>query len=414
LSEIVRSFYKIITDFDVSNLIPIPKISSKALQEMFDYRLARLRQSMGEQNVSLSILTNPVSLRYAIDFDEYQVFQSNTPTCYLFVPLEGPLVMHGATQKDFPNVSEYRRPNFISPFDGGVELVNKSMLFSKEVDSFMSEHCYNKKIAVERFSPLVVMSLKNLGCQISDAECLLQKARMIKHQTEIECIKHSISVAEYGMKLMHENTISGITERELWSILHQINISNNGSWMEGHMLSSGTRTNPWLQEASERIIEKGDMVACDTDMIGPRGYMADISRSWICGGGRGNREQRDAYQHAYDEVCFNIDAIKIGKSFSELSSEAFERNKIYKRNRYPCVYHGAGLTDEYPKIYYQEDWARDGYDGVIEQNMVLCVESYSGAEGGKVGVKLEEMVYITETGIELLSYYPFEDNLLVN
>ena len=184
--------------------------------------------------------------------------------------------------------------------------------------------------------------------------------------------------------------------------------------MEGHMLSSGTRTNPWLQEASERIIEKGDMVACDTDMIGPRGYMADISRSWICGGGRGNREQRDAYQHAYDEVCFNIDAIKIGKPFSELSSEAFERNKIYKRNRYPCVYHGAGLTDEYPKIYYQEDWARDGYDGVIEQNMVLCVESYSGAEGGKVGVKLEEMVYITETGIELLSYYPFEDNLLVN
>ncbi len=78
---------------------------------------------MGEQNVSLSILTNPVSLRYAIDFDEYQVFQSNTPTCYLFVPLEGPLIMHGATRKDFPNVLEYRRPNFISPFDSGLDLV---------------------------------------------------------------------------------------------------------------------------------------------------------------------------------------------------------------------------------------------------------------------------------------------------
>ena len=40
------------------------------LKEMFDYRLSRLRQSMAEKDVSLAILQNPVSLRYAIDFDE--------------------------------------------------------------------------------------------------------------------------------------------------------------------------------------------------------------------------------------------------------------------------------------------------------------------------------------------------------
>jgi Xaa-Pro aminopeptidase len=214
------------------------------------------------------------------------------------------------------------------------------------------------------------------------------------------------------MKLMQENTFAGITERQLWSILHQVNIANNGSWIEGHMLSSGSRTNPWLQEASERVIETGDMVALDTDLIGPKGYMADISRSWICEGGRGNNEQRKAYQHAYDEVHFNIDAIKPGISFSELSRGAFQRNEIYKSNNYPCVYHGAGLTDEYPKIYYQEDWARDGYDGIVEPNMILCVESYSGAEGGEVGVKLEQMVLVTETGAEVLSHYPFEDDLI--
>jgi|TARA_B110000211_G_C14088559_1_gene557833 Xaa-Pro dipeptidase len=396
----------------VSNLISIPKISSKAFQEMFDYRLARLRQSMGEQNVSLSILTNPVSLRYAIDFDEYQVFQSNTPTCYLFVPLEGPLIMHGATRKDFPNVLEYRRPNFISPFDSGLDLVNKSILFSKEVGSFMNENCHNKNIAIERFSPLVVRTLSNLGYQVSDAECLLQKARMIKHQTEIQCIKNSLLVAEYGMKLMHENTVSGITERELWSILHQVNIANNGSWVEGHMLSSGIRTNPWLQEASERIIEKGDMVAIDTDMVGPKGYMADISRSWVCEGGQGTLEQKIAYQHAFDEVSFNIGLIMPGMSFLELSSRSFQRKKVFKANHYPCVFHGVGLTDEYPKIYYEEDWERDGYDGLIEPNMVLCVESYSGKTGGDVGVKLEEMVLVNENGVELLSHYPFEESLI--
>jgi len=395
-----------------TKIIPAPKLSGQALNDMFTYRLGRLRTSMAEKNVSLSILVSHVSLRYAIDFDEFQIFQSHIPTCYLFVPTEGPLVMHGATRHDFPNVSEYQRPNFISPFDSGFDLNNSVKKFSEEVDSFMKEYGHNNKIAIERITPLATQSLKSLGYQVSDAECLLEKAKVIKYETEIECIKHTIAIAEYGMKLMQENTHAGLTERQLWSILHQVNIANNGSWIEGHMLSSGPRTNPWLQEASERVIERGDMVALDTDLIGPRGYMADISRSWICGGGRGNTEQRKAYQHAYDEVHFNIDAIKPGMSFSELSIGAFQRNDIYKSNNYPCVYHGAGLTDEYPKIYYEEDWARDGYDGIVEPNMVLCVESYSGAEGGEVGVKLEQMVLVTETGIEILSHYPFEDNLI--
>jgi Xaa-Pro dipeptidase len=395
-----------------TKIVPSPKFSDKALKEMFDYRLGRLRKSMLEQNISLSILVNPVSLRYAIDFDEYQLFQSHIPTCYLFVPAEGPIVMHGATRLNFPNVSEYRQPHFITPFDSGFDLSNSAKLFGDDVDSFVREHGHNKNIAIERISPLASNSLQNLGYQISDAECLLEKAKVIKCETEIKCIKYSIEVAEYGLKLMQENTFSGLTERQVWSILHQVNVANNGSWIEGHMLSSGPRTNPWLQEASERVIETGDMVSMDTDMIGPRGYMADISRSWICGGGSGNSKQRKAYQHAYDELHFNIEAIKPGITFLELSRGAFQRHETFKSNNYPCVYHGAGLSDEYPKIYYQEDWARDGYDGIVEPKMVLCVESYSGEEEGEVGVKLEQMVLVTETGVEVLSHYPFEDNLI--
>ena len=53
-----------------------------------------------------------------------------------------------------------------------------------------------------------------------------------------------------------------------------------------------------------------------------------------------------------------------------------------------------------------------GYDGLIEPNMVLCVESYSGKTDDEVGVKLEEMVLVNEAGAERLSHYPFEDSLL--
>ena len=51
-------------------LIPSPQLSPSTLKQMHDYRLARVRQAMAEQNISLCVLANPISLRYAIDFDE--------------------------------------------------------------------------------------------------------------------------------------------------------------------------------------------------------------------------------------------------------------------------------------------------------------------------------------------------------
>ena len=44
--------------------------------------------------------------------------------------------------------------------------------------------------------------------------------------------------------------------------------------------------------------------------------------------------------------------------------------------------------------------------------MTICVECYIGEDGGAEGVKLEQQVLITDTGIELLSTFPFEEALL--
>ena len=70
------------------------------------------------------------------------------------------------------------------------------------------------------------------------------------------------------------------------------------------------------------------------------------------------------------------------------------------------------MTGEYPYLYHRADFPDAGYDGVIEPGMTICVESYIGEEGGPEGVKLEQQVLITETGIELLSEFPFEASLM--
>jgi len=52
------------------------------------------------------------------------------------------------------------------------------------------------------------------------------------------------------------------------------------------------------------------------------------------------------------------------------------------------------------------------YDGVIEEGMVVCIESYMGAVGERDGVKLEQQVLVTLDGIEPISTYPWESELI--
>ena len=186
---------------------------------------------------------------------------------------------------------------------------------------------------------------------------------------------------------------------------------SGGEWIETRLLSTGPRTNPWFRECSMRPIEKGDLVSFDTDLIGPYGYCADISRAWVCGA-RPTDEQRRLYATAYEQIQHNKSILKAGKGFIEVSEQAWPIPEEFRSNRYSSLIHGVGLADEYPSLKHWEDYPTSGYDGVLEAGMTLCVESFIGVEGGREGVKLEEQVLITEDGIEQLSGYPLEEDWL--
>lgn len=386
-------------------------MNSDQVARLNSYRIGRIRNIMRDRGVDLCVINNPVSLRYAIDFDEYQLFQAHIPTVYLLLPVEGPVRMYGASRRDYLSVQEYDRPHFISVFDGGLDLNTAAKTFIQDIAGFRKQLGLTGKVAFERFSPFVTKRAVEAGWVVEDAETIVEQARTIKSAEELLCMRHSIAVAQAGIAAMQRAMKPGITENQLLSILHQVNIAHGGGWIDGRMLASGARTNPWLQEASSKPIGLNELVGFDTDLIGPYGYLADISRTWLCGD-QPNSQQRAAYQHAYDEVSHNMSLIRPGVSFQELVAKAFKRNEKYIANRYVCSFHGAGLCDEYPKIYYDGDWPLDRYDGVIEENMVLCVESFSGATDEKEGVKIENQVLVTANGYELLSDYSYDERLL--
>lgn len=393
---------------DLARVRPLPEIDHDRLRT---YRKGRLRQALKQHDAAMCLLVNPISLRYATEYRTYGLYQSHIPTTYVFVPQEGPVVIHGVYGPP-PGADRIAPGRALNFFDGADTLSDAARLLADDVVRYLKElGTDNRRVAVEYVNPSLTQALLQRGLEPIDGVLVSEEARIIKSADEIECIKWSCAVAELGMAKLKEALRAGVTELQLWALLNYANLANNGDWHDGRMLASGPRTNPWVQEASPRIVESGDLVGFDTDMVGPFGYFADISRTFHCGPAKPTKRQKQLYRLALDEIEHNLRLVRPGISFVEFQKWAWLVPEEFQAQAYPCVIHGVGMCDEYPRVNYGFR-GRPPYDGRLEAGMVICVESYIGAVGERDGVKLEQQVLVTNDGYELLSSYPWEERLL--
>lgn len=382
------------------------------------YRLGRLRAALVARDCAGGLFFDPVNVRYATDSTNMQVWVMHNAARYLFVATDGPVVLFDYHNCDFLSrglgtVDELRAPSPICPYEAGPKLAERTAGFAPEIEALVREHGgANRRLAVDTVNHLVTSALAASGLALLDGHDVAEQARSIKSADEIAAMRVSIGVCEAAMAAMQRETRPGMTENEIWSILHRENIARGGEWIETRLLTSGARTNPWFQECSHRRVEPGDLITYDTDLIGPFGYCADISRAFVCGGARPIAAQRSIYRIAHEQIRTNIEILKPGMSFREFSNTGFDLPAPYRKGRYASISHGIGLADEYPKVLYPEDWDAAGYDGIYVPGMTVCIESFVGHEDGGEGVKLEDMVLVTETGTEILSTYPYEQDLL--
>ncbi|MDC0056855.1 Xaa-Pro peptidase family protein [Alphaproteobacteria bacterium] len=379
------------------------------------YRLNRVREQLLKNDIGACILFDPINVRYATDTTNMAVFSFHLMTRYVFIPASGPVILfeYPKCEHIFKNnctIDEVRHVVSWDFFSWGNNVYQKALEWAKTVDELMKKHSSdNNNLAIDVCDPAGINALQN-NCdyKLCNAQKYLEIARSIKSEDEIVCLKASIETAEKGISLMHEKLQANMTEEEVWAYLHKTNIENGGEWIETRLLSSGSRTNPWLQECSNRIIQKGDLVAFDTDMVGPYGYCADISRTFV-EGRKLNDEQKKLHDLAYENIKYNEQLIKPGVTFREFAEKAWKLPDNCYDNHYPCQVHGIGMCDEWPFIAYPDkDYSNGDYSGVFEEHMVICVESYIGEVGGKEGVKLENQYLVTNSGLQLLTSHPLK------
>jgi len=383
------------------------------------YRLARVREQLVKHDYSACVLYDPINIRYATGARNMSIWTLHNEARYCFIPAQGPVVLfdfHNSSHLSttLETIDEVRPTTVWFYFSSGPECEPRAGKWAAEIADLVRAHGGgNHRLAVDHCNPFGYEALKRQDIEVCDGQGPMELARVIKSEDEINCMNIAISVCEAGMARMREALAPGKTEIELWAILNNTNNEMGGEWIETRLLTSGGRTNPWFQECSERIIRAGELMSFDTDLIGPFGYCADISRTYFCGPGRPSATQRTLYGLAVEQIQHDMSVLKAGMSFREFSERAWRVPDKYVANRYGSVAHGVGMCDEYPKSVFIDVFEEKGYDGVYEPGMTICLESYMGEDGGAEGVKLEQQVLITENGIELLSTFPYEEALLL-
>jgi Xaa-Pro dipeptidase len=360
------------------------------------YRLNRVRSQMAELGMDAVILSDPVNIRYATGARNMQVFSMrNAPSRYLLLTQdhcilhEFPGCLHLA--EGLETIEEVRPAKTASFVAAGPHIAAFERAWAQEMAEEIARLVGPRAtVGLERLNAGAAIELNASGIRVVDAQYAVEVARSVKSAEELKCVNASLRATERGVSALREAIEPGLSEAELWSVLHQSIIAQNGDYVETRLLNAGRRTNPWFQETSENVIGPNELIALDTDVVGCHGYYSDFSRTFHSGPDEPTREQRTLYTVAHEQVQHNISILRPYMGFRDYAREAWDIPEKYYANRYYLSAHGCGMTGEYPYLYHEGDFPASGYDGEILPGMTICVESYIGLEGGAEGVKLEE------------------------
>jgi len=279
-------------------------ITAPNLERMRSARLDRLCAEIRKRDLGGVLLFDPLNIRYANDSSNMQLWTAHNPSRACFVAPDGYMVLwdfHGCDHLSayLPLIDEVRHGAGFFYF------------LADQVKDLMNKHSGgNTRLAIDKIEVAGAHAIEALGIEIKSGQEVLEHSRLIKGVDEINALRCAVATTEITCDAMHAALQPGMTEVELWSIMHAENIKRGGEWIETRILSSGPRTNPWMQEAGPRVIQDGELLAFDTDLIGPYGMCADLSRTWLVGDGNGSAEQKNLYQFAHEHILTNRELLR--------------------------------------------------------------------------------------------------------
>lgn len=345
----------------------------------YEARRKSLQEKIVAQNLDALLVTNLVNVRYLSGFS------GTAATCVV-------------TPDDFFFLTDFRYITQAKEEVRGATL-RESREFFKTVGALFSDENL-RKVGFEAdhvsAAKAAKMSTKFEGATLVSTSGMVEGLRLLKDEAEIEAIEKLLIILAAVYPKVIEMIAPGKVEKDI-AIEAEYLLKKGGS--DGaafdFIVASGVRSAMPHGVASEKVIEKGELVTLDWGCKG-FGYHTDNTRTVAMG------DIDDELKNVYDIVLeanrAAIDFVRPGVTVKQLDVVA--RDLIAKAGYADAFGHGTGHgvgleIHEKPSVSWREET-------MVEVGMVFTIEPGVYLPG-KGGVRIEDMVAVTESGCKTLT-----------
>ncbi|HEY5684102.1 MAG TPA: Xaa-Pro peptidase family protein [Acidimicrobiia bacterium] len=273
------------------------------------------------------------------------------------------------------------------------------------------------KLAVDQANISFIRSMRRHlpDLELVDGDTVMQQARWIKSDLEVAVIEEACAIGDSVTQRALDGTKAGRRELEVAGDAMQtlFHLGGEMAHVITPFVASGEHMSPPHRLATDKIIRNQDLCFIDIGAMW-NGYFADIGRTTIVG--RPSREQQRIYTAVYEGLMAGIATMRPGKTNQDCADAIIAKIADYGLEDHLFslfIGHGIGMGANEPPYIGETLPGATVYE--FQPNMVFAVEPLvwvPDVRGGG-GVRIEDMVLVTDGDPHLLSRVEYEEKLML-
>jgi len=352
-------------------------------------RVKSLRNSLNELNIDALLVTGKLNRNYLSGF--------TGTDCVLWVGQKKAVFVTDfrytrQAQKQVQDMKILETPPGKGHLQSAIDSIIDSGIQRLGFESHLLSHYHYE---------LIKKWLKGKGIKLVSVIDVVEKVRMVKSSTEINLIKKANQISMAAFESAHSQIRPGIREIEIAKIYEEEASKRGGEGLAfDTIVASGWRAGLPHGVASSKKIKSGDLVVFDFG-VKYKGYHSDCTRTLMVG--KPSPKQIEIYQIVKEAQAQALKKVRAGVSTKQLDQVARDIISQAGYGKYfgHSLGHGVGLDiHEGPRLAQSQEM-------LLQPGMVVTVEP--GIYLDKIGgVRIEDLVVVTETGHRVLTSYTKE------